>query len=435
MKSEAATVSATVPQKRGLFYGWWIVISGLCANFAYAEQFNSSYGVFVQTISLDTGWSRTALAGVSTLTRFPEAIATSLLGPFVDRHGARWLVAGGGLIVSGSFIALSAIDELWQLYLYKGLVMAAGAAGLGSFIGVTVSNWFITKRGRAIGFISMGTGLASATMPLLGAFLIELWNWRQAWFAMGFLVFVMIIPASIFFRRRPEDLGLRPDGLKPGQADERPLGAREARRRVALLAADVVWTRGALLRNLTLWAMVFAWGIAGLAVTATNLHLVPYLSDLGYPLAVAAAGVSLRAVLAFLTSPLWGFMVERVPIKAAAAAQFLCKAASMLLFLVSPTPIGLITALVLYGIGTAGSQVLQETIWANYFGRISLGVVRSIVYPLQSFIAALGPLLMGLAFDFSGSYSSSWLSLFGMFVLAAAVFPFLRPPRRVVGDG
>lgn len=430
MKSEAAAAPAAVPKKRGLFYGWWIVGSGLFANFAYAEQFNSSYGVFVQAINLDTGWSRTALAGVSTLTRFPEAIATSLLGPFVDRHGARWLVAGGGLVVSGSFLVLSTIDELWQLYLYKGLVMAAGAAALGSFIGVTVSNWFVAKRGRAIGFISMGTGLASATTTLLGAFLIETWGWRQAWFAMGILVFVMIIPGAIFFRRRPEDLGLRPDGLDPGQVADRPLGAREARRREALLAADVVWTRGALLRNLTLWAMVFVWGIAGLAVTATNLHVIPYLSDLGYPLSVAAAAISLRAFTSLLTSPLWGFVAERVPISAAGSAQFLCKAASMLLFLVSPTPIGLIAALILYGIGTAGSQVLQETIWANYYGRISLGLVRGIVYPLQSFIAALGPLMMGLAFDLSGSYASSWLFLFGAFVLAAAVFPFLRPPRR-----
>jgi sugar phosphate permease len=115
------------PRKRGIFYGWWIVVTGLMANFAYAEQFNTTYGVFIHQLGAEMGWGRTALAGVPSLARIPEAILGSVLGPLVDRHGARWFMAFGGVLLGVSFMALSTITELWQLYLYKGVIMAVGA--------------------------------------------------------------------------------------------------------------------------------------------------------------------------------------------------------------------------------------------------------------------------------------------------------------------
>ena len=415
--------------KGGIFYGWWIVIAGLFANFAWAEQFNSSYGVFVGHVGDEMSWGRTALAGVQTVTRVPEALATLFLGPFVDRHGARWLVAAGGVVVGASFISLSTIDQLWQLYLYKGLVMAIGAACLGGFVGVTVSNWFVAKRGRALGIVTMGTALATLTMPLLGAFMIESWGWRQAWAAMGVVVLVCTIPATVLFRRRPEDLGMRPDGAEPRAGLDRTAGERARLRREALLRVDAVWTRGQVLRTPTFWVMTYGWGMAGLAVSATNLHIVPYLQDFGYPLTIAAGAISLRAAMMLVTNPLWGLAVERWSIKRTALIPFLFSAAAMLLFLVSPTPPGLVTALVLYGIGNGGSQVLQETVWADYYGRVSLGLVRGLVNPLQNGFSALGPLVMGLLFDLSGSYQSSWLVLMCGFSLAALLMLFVSQPR------
>lgn len=177
------------------------------------------------------------------------------------------------------------------------------------------------------------------------------------------------------------------------------------------------------------WIIVFSWGLASLAVTATNLHIIPFMQDLGYPLAIAAGGISLRATTALIAGPIWGVLVDRLPITAAASAQFVCKAMAMLLFLLTPTAEGLALGLVLYGAGNAGAMVVQETIWANYYGRISLGLVRGLVLPLIIGLAALGPVAMGLLHDLSGSYQSSWLVLFCGFVAAAALIQLSRPPR------
>jgi hypothetical protein len=76
VQPDSSTLDTPVSKRRGIFYGWWIVISGMFANFAYAEQFNSSYGVFVHEIGADTGWSRTALAGVQSIGRIPEVYSS-----------------------------------------------------------------------------------------------------------------------------------------------------------------------------------------------------------------------------------------------------------------------------------------------------------------------------------------------------------------------
>lgn len=432
MQPETHPLAAPVPRKRGIFYGWWIVVSGLLANFAYAEQFNSTYGVFVRPIGAEMGWGRTELAGVQTLSRFPEAAMAMLLGPVVDRHGARWIMGFGGLVMGVSFFILATIDELWQLFFFKGLVMAVGAMCLGGFIGVTVSNWFVAQRGRAMGFISMGSSLATATMPILTALMIEHWGWRQAWAAMGALVLALTVPAVILVRRRPEDMGMQPDAMgpeAPGTAFSRPPSESERSRREKLLAADVVWTRRQVLHTPVLWIIVFSWALAGLGVTGTNLHLVPFVQDLGYPLTIAAGAVSVRAVAMLVGNPIWGFVVERMPISGAASVQLLCQSAAMLLFLLAPTPGGLIAALLLYGVGGAGSQVVHETIWANYYGRVSLGLVRSITYPLQTGVAGFGPLAIGVLYDLSGSYQNAWVALSCGFAVAAVLMLFSRPPR------
>ena len=104
MQPKTSAVATRAPKNGGPFYGWWIVFSGLLANFAYAEQFNSTYGVFVGPIGSEMGWGRTALAGVQTVSRLPEAIIASTLGSFVDEHGARWLMGFGGLLMGASFL-------------------------------------------------------------------------------------------------------------------------------------------------------------------------------------------------------------------------------------------------------------------------------------------------------------------------------------------
>ncbi|MEA2639236.1 MAG: hypothetical protein QOF51_630 [Chloroflexota bacterium] len=410
------------------YYGWWVVGGAVLANLAYAVQYNSNYGAYVYSMGAEMGWSRTALSAVSAIGRVPEAFINVLLGPVVDRHGARWIIGIGALIMGAAFLALATIQDLWQLYLYRGIIMSIGATCVGSFLGVTVTNWFVAKRGRALAVVSMGMGVGTAALPLLTAFIIERSGWRASWAIQGVLLMLLVIPAVVLFRRRPEDVGLHPDGVEPGSVAP-DLSAAGRRRLAELLAADVPWTRRQALRTPLFWILTFSYGTAGMAYTATNLHLIPFMQDLGYSLAVGAAAVSLRALVAFLLSPAWGLALERLPVRAIQLTPFLLQAGSVLAFFLSPTVPGIIVGLCLYGFGEAGTAVLEDAVWAHYFGRISLGTVRGAMYPFRSLMSAAGPLSLGVLFDVFGGYQAAWLVLFVNFALAGALVQFARRPK------
>jgi MFS transporter, OFA family, oxalate/formate antiporter len=415
-----------------VFYGWYIVAAGFLANIAYAEQFNATYGVFIQPVGAELGWSRTALAGVKTVSRIPEAAIAPFIGPLVDRYGSRWFIVVGGLIFGAGLMLASTIQEIWQLYLYMGILMPLGAAGLGGFVmTTTISNWFVSKRGRAVGIVGMGSFFSTMVLPPLASFIIENQGWRQAWFSMGVLALLLVIPAAVVVRRRPEDVGLTPDGVPPAEAQATPiLTQAEQTRREELLAADVIWTRREILRTPLMWCMVFAWGFSGFALSATNLHMVPYFLDLGYPITMAAGAVTLRATMAFLGSGIWGYLLDRLPIKLAASIQFGLIASGLALWLLPPGIPTILAGLFLMGSGVSGTQVAAETIWAGFYGRLSLGTARGVSYPIQTVMASLGPIVFGLIYDLLGSYQGAFGFTAVGCVISALLVQIAPRPRR-----
>ena len=428
MQHDPAPAASRSPR---FFYGWLIVAAGFAANVAYSEQFNSTYGVFITNVGAETGWGRTALAGVKTVARVPESVVAAFIGPIVDRYGARWLMVGGGIVMAASFMLLATIRELWQLFLILGLLLPVGAVCLGGFVTtVTISNWFVLKRGRAIGVVSMGGSLGTMVLPIVASLLIQGWNWRVAWFAMGVGVLVLVIPAALFVRRRPEDVGLRPDGADASsEVSELTLTGAQRRRREQLLAADVVWRRADVIRSPVLWVLAFAWGFQTFAVTGTNVHMVPFLHDMGAPLLIAAAAVSLRSGVALVAQPIWGYIVDRVPIKPVASLQFIVTAAGIAMWLLPTSVPTIVLGLFLFGLGGSGGAVVSEMIWAGFYGRLSLGAVRGIAYPLQNILGAFGPLGIGLLYDLSGSYATAFVVMAIGSLVAAGLVQFARPPR------
>lgn len=423
-------VAATSTRRRGPFYGWYIVGSAFLANVAYSEQFAASYGVFMYHMAAGTGWNRTALAGVKSLGRISEAAVSPFLGPVVDRFGVRWMMVAGGVISGLAMILVSAIDQLWQLYALVGGVAPVGGVCLGGWVAsVAVANWFVIKRGRAVGIANMGMSLGTTILPLLVSAMIEPWGWRAAWVALGVAVLVLAVPAGIFVRRRPEDLGLLPDGRDPAELPdgETPLAYR---RREPPGIEDVVWTRREIIRSPLLWTMVVSWGFAQFAFASTNIHIVPFFQDLGYPLLFAAASLSLRSGLSLVGNPLWGLALERVPLQPAASFAFVATGLGVGAWLLPASPGTLLAGVILFGLGAGCSQVAAELIWANFFGRLSLGTVRGISYPLQSLFASAGPLLVGIMYDVSGSYHSAFAMMMVGCLISAGLVQLARPPRR-----
>ena len=420
------------PKKRQFFYGWYIVAVGFLANVASTFTLASTLSVFLKPLTEDLGVSR----GVFSLLRSGESLIGAGLAPvvgsLVDRHGGRLLMTFGALVVGAGFILLSQVDEFWQFALVRWSVVSVGDAFIGSMIiNVTIARWFIRRRGRAIAISSMGIGFGKVGMPIFAASLLVWLGWRLTWAVFGLLTLALVVgPAFSYMRRRPEDMGLHPDGESSPPFES--LSSEKKRPGTSGQAAseEVVWSRREAMRTASFWLMVVIIGIASVGITGLNLHIFSYVTDIGHPAVVAATVMSVIAFMQ-LTSPLfWGLLSERINVRKAVMLQFLLQAAGLSLAITTSHVVPLYLGFFLYGAGLGGNLVLPDIIWASYFGRLSLGTVRGLGILLTHSFAAIGPPFFGFLFDITGSYLLSF-SLFIMALVSSALLSLLlRLPQK-----
>lgn len=431
MQSSNTAAQATHESK--FFYGWTIVAVGFLAHIASAFSISSTLSVFLKPLSNDLGISR----GVFSLIRSGEiligAAAAPAVGTLLDRHGGRWLIAAGGLISGAGFLLLGQARDFSQFLLFRWVLVSPGDALMGSMVvNVSISRWFVRMRGRALALAGMGHGLAKVCMPLLAASLILHIGWRSAWAVFGIVTLALVVgPSLLFMRRRPEDMGLVPDGKSRAQQQcdmlANPTDIAKAR---AGAIADVAWSRREALRTPAFWLIVTTFGVSHIGVTGLNLHVFSFVSDQGHPAMVAALVMSIIAFMQFSTPMVWGILAERSNIARLIMAKFLIQAVGISWALSDPGIFSLYAGFFLYGIGMGGTSILAEMIWATYFGRVSLGKIRGMGSLVTSAFSAGGPPFFGLLFDYTQSYDLSFSIFIGMLFASALLSLLLHPPKK-----
>jgi MFS transporter, OFA family, oxalate/formate antiporter len=414
------------------FYGWYIVAVGFLSHVACAFHMSSTLSVFLKPLTEDLAVSR----GLFSLLRSGEiligAAMAPLVGPLVDRYGGRGLMAGGALVAGAGFILLSQVSSFWHfLALRWTLITIGGVFMCHMVVSVTVSRWFVRQRGRAIAIASLGQGLSKVCIPVVTATLFVWVGWRGTWSIFGILTLILIvIPALIFMRRSPEDIGLNPDGddYREENVDAAALGGSASAQRST--AEDIVWTWPEVIRTDTFWIVCFIYGMANVGIAGLNLHVFAYVTDIGFSTLVGATVLSIIASTQLGSTLIWGFLSERMQVRHSSMLMFLIQAAGLGLAIASNEVALLYTGFLLYGIGLGGGWVLQELIWANYFGRLSLGMVRGLGILVTHAFGAAGAPFFGFVHDATGSYDPSFIAFVIALAISALLSLVVRAPRK-----
>jgi MFS family permease len=419
-------------KSRAIYYGWVIVVVGFLAHIASAFSISSTLSVFLKPLSSDLGISR----GVFSLIRSGEiligAAAAPVVGTLMDRYGGRWLMAAGGLISGAGFICLGQARDFTQFMLVRWLLISPGDSLMGSMVvNVSISRWFVRMRGRALAIAGMGHGLAKVCMPVAAATLMLYVGWRGAWVVFGvFALLLVVAPALLFMRRSPEDMGLLPDG-GPVEFKEAPITPHKRQRNSKRTGADnVEWSRREALRTPVFWLIASTFGVAQIGVTGLNLHVFSYVTDQGHSTLVAASVMSIIAIMQFSTPIVWGMLADRMDNGILNMAKCAFQGAGLLLALSLPGLVPLYAGFFIYGIGMGGTAILAETIWADFFGRISLGKIRGMGSLVTSLFSAGGPPFFGLLFDYTHTYYLSFSIFIAMLFTSAVLSLCLRPPTK-----
>ena len=391
---------------------------------------SSTLSVFLKPLTDDLGVSR----GLFSLLRSGEiligAAMAPLVGPLVDRYGGRWLMAGGALVAALGFVLLSQVTAFWQFLLLRWVFVTIGGVFMCHMVvSVTISRWFVRKRGRAIAIASLGQGLSKVFIPVVTASLFIWLGWRWTWSIFGIVTLVLVVfPALLFMQRSPEEIGLKPDGIDEGTEVSTSTTKTAVSRDEEIAADTVVWTWKEVLRTRTFWVICFIYGMANVGIAGLNLHVFAYVTDIGFEPIVAATVMSIIAMAQLGSTLMWGIIGERIEIRKSSMIMFLIQAIGLATAVAAKQLPPIYLGFCLYGIGLGGSWILQELIWATYYGRVSLGMVRGLGILVTHAVGAAGAPFFGFVHDATGSYVSSFLMFVCALVIAALLGLVVRAP-------
>jgi MFS family permease len=423
------------PSKRhAFFYGWYIVGVGFLSNVASSFALASTMSIFLKPLTSDLGVSR----GVFSLLRSGEGIIAAciapLIGTLVDRYGGRWLMVIGTAIVAVGYFLLTYVESFAQFVWIRLTLVTLGDSMMGYMVvNVIIAQWFTRYRGRALAISSMGVGFAKVCMPLVAASLILWLGWRHTWFAFGLITLgLLVVPALLIIRRTPEAMGLLPDGTEEATGVRVVPSKKAATAGEGTGAQEVVWTRGEAARTTAFWLLVITFGISSIGVTGLNLHVYSYVTDLGYSAVIAATVMSIIASMQLASPLVWGLLADRIGARYAATLRFVIQGIGLAVAVLSGELVWLYAGFLLYGIGLGGNMVLPDILWADYFGRHSLGKIRGMGLLISHFLAAIGPPFFGFLFDITRGYGLSFAIFGAVLVISALLSLMLKPPRRAL---
>jgi MFS family permease len=403
------------------FYGWLLVAVGF-VTMAVGVNARTAFSLLFPPILDEFGWERGVTAGAFSFGFLVSALVTPCVGRLTDRYGPLPVVESGVALMGAGLLLATLVHEPWQLYLTLGALVGAGVNCL-AYTGQSLylTNWFVRRRGLALSIAFSGVGLGSVTLlPWLQG-LIEEAGWRTACFALGIVVFAVLAPLNLLLKRRPEDLGLEPDG-GPGSAAT----ASGPSNIVDPDWAAIDWTLRRALRTARFWWIALAYFGALFAWYAVQVHQTKYLIEIGFGAGEAAWALGLVSLVAVPGQIALGHLSDRIGrewVWTIGNLGFVACCAELIVLQHRPTVPLLYLMIVTqgtlgYGLTSVMGAIPAEIFAGKHFGGIFGTVMLSAILG-----GAAGPWIAGVLHDTTGSYTPAfWISLGGAAVSAAAIW-------------
>jgi MFS family permease len=412
------------------FYGW-LIVAVVFVSMGIGVNVRTAFSLLFPPILGEFGWERGVTAGAFSFGFVVSGVLSPLMGRLMDRTGPRTVMElGVGLMAAGLLLA-PLTREVWHLYLTLGVLVGGGSVCLGySGQSLFLPNWFVRRRGLAMGLAFAGVGIGSISLLPAVQLMIERAGWRSACLALGVLVLAVLAPINLLLRKRPEDLGLAPDG-DAGPARTR--AQAETAHVVDAAWAAVDWTLARAARTARFWWIALGFFCALYAWYAVQVHQTKYLIEIGLSPSLAAwalglvslAGIPGQIALGHLSDRIgreWAWAAGGVGFAIAYLALIALesnRSAALLYLMIAAQGVlgyGLTSVL-----GAIVLEIFQGKHYGSIFGTLMLAALAG---------GAAGPWLTGALFDWQGSYTLAfWIGAGLSLVSAFAIWQ--AAPRKV----
>ena len=403
---------------KGISYGWVIVASAFLITFMTCGV-NFSYGVFFLPIINEFGWSRGLASVVMLVAGLAYAITLPLTGILADRYGYKWVLAVSAGCLSLGLILSAWITELWQLYIFTGLLVGLSISASFAIPVALVSLWFNKKQGLALGIATLGVSLGTATIPVLISYLITTIGWRPALLWAGIAVAVICIPATLMMRNAPRINAAKGVSLEPESAAAKQASDLET----GLTVSEAF-------RTSQFWMIFITFLLFLSSLGLVMLHLVPYAVDSGMATMQAATLLTLIGVFGLAGRLASGVLSDRIGIKPIMLFCTVLLGLNIAYIAFSHTARAFYIFASIYGLTYSGFVTQMVRITRSTFGGKALGSVFAALMVSDGIGFGFGPWIAGNIFDATGSYQASFLAAAIGLMLAGVLTVLIRPAAK-----
>jgi MFS family permease len=399
------------------FYGW-IIVAVTFVTMAIGVNARTSFSLFFPPIIDEFGWDQGVTAGAFSFGFVVSAAVSPLIGRAMDRFGPRTVMELGVALMAGGMLLAPLTTQPWHLYLTIGVLVGAGSVCLGySGQSLFLPNWFSRRRGLAMGLAFAGVGIGSVTLLPWVQHMIEQTGWRTACTAMGIMILVVLAPINLLLRKRPQDLGLEPDGDAAPSASAKPVSYV-----VDAVWANTDWTWSRAVRTARFWWIALGYFCVLYIWYAVQVHQTKYLLDIGFSPGLAVWALGAVSLLGIPGQIALGHLSDRIGrewIWTVSCAGFaICFAALVALKYFPVLPLVYLMVLAQgalgYGVTSIIGAVVLEIFQGKYYGSI-FGTIM--IAALAG--GAAGPWVTGVLHDFFGDYTLAFVIGIGVSALSA----------------
>lgn len=419
-----------------IYFGWWItIVNAIISGIAVGVRILGFSALF-KPIASDFGLSRASNSAAAGLGALMQGIMSFVAGALVDKIAPRWLTLTGASVMFCGLVLMNFINSVWLYYVVWGVLITGGQTLAFQVVqDKVVTNWFMRKRGMAI-------GLRFALMSIIGAILLPVMSWLimvQGWRTTCLIfagVILLTLPIAMYFLRQgsPESFGLLPDGAKMESGLKTDKGSMMARStEYANRFQEVEFTVKEAIRTPTYWMIISFYVFFQILYVGFSVHCIPFLTDRGIDPVMAGSMMAMMYILTVPSQFIAGIVIDRVKkehLNFLMASSFMFKAVGIMAFLLSPSIITVYLFLIMMGFGVGLFYPMDITIKARYYGRKAYGSVHGIGAMFGAPVGFLAPIYAGWIYDTTGSYTNVFISFLALAVIASILACRMRIPKR-----
>lgn len=398
-------------ERKGIFYGWWILISRLVISFGWSA---SPFAVILVPLMEEFKTGRGAISNLSAISLLSGAFCGFFIAKVIDKHSPKMFTLWGSVVGGVSFLLCAAATDLWQMYILF-FIMGVGFSGFAGSIPtvVLVNNWFVKKRGLAMGIAWAGFPIGTLVLTPIIGFIVTQSGWRATFLFAGIVTFVLTLPLIIFILKdKPQQMGLLPDGdtSRPVIPNAVKQSIPEAGIKKQGLAVH--------LKSLPIWLICIGFSLMVMAEMAVIQHEVAFLTDMGTTTVLAASALGFTAGFSGGGRLISGLLADRISPRYVTILLCFIEIIGIFFLMQARSMVLVWIFVVIWGIASGSffsilPLVIRDTFPAGSFNTV-FGAVNAVTYIAM----AAGIPLAGYIFDATGSYNLVFILVIGFYFIA-----------------